>query len=287
MITLTKFAEIIETGLNNNEQGLNFKVFTDAGKYKEALKTHTEKKKYTNGILRIGTSSIVPVKGITIATQGATLEFCVPLPTPETDEQIITAHRAVFDTYFSAFSVQSITENGKTYTVSSTYSLANTGTTEFRDRVGTSITFYVNISFTYIEDGVNSNAISYKLDGYEIPYTSVHLSKTPTTNSNSSSNSLGHGTSRNSAFIRGWDFEIPATNSALTAIVLDYIENDKINNLHTLTVSNNLGGNIAAFGGTYNVIFGAASMNLEGIQNAGLSFSLLEKALYAEEIGNG
>ena len=282
MITLSKFAEIIENGLNSNEQGLNFKIFTDAGKYKKALKTRTVKKKYTNGILRIGTSSIVPVKGITIATQGATLEFCVSLPTPETDDKIITAHRAVFDTYFSAFSVQSITENGKSYAVSSTYSLANTGTVEIREGVGTSITFYVNISYSYIENGLNSNDCIYTLDGEEIPFTSVHERKFPTTDANASNGETGVSYCRNSSFMRGWDFEMPALDGvAISDNIIEQIDNNDSNITHTLIRT--MGANTK----TYSVIFGNVAMNVQGVTNIGLTFSLVERAPYARGETNG
>ena len=46
MITLNTFADAIEKGLNSNAYGLKFKIFSDAGNYKKAVKTRTEKELY-------------------------------------------------------------------------------------------------------------------------------------------------------------------------------------------------------------------------------------------------
>lgn len=275
MIALSQLTALIEAGLNSNGQNINFRLFSDEGNFKKALINRTEKKRYTNGVVRVGTSAVVPISGVVVATESAVLELVVQLPNPETDEQIITAHRTVLDGYFSSFTVQKIIDNGKSYTVTTTYSLANTGTVEQRGHIGTSITFYVNLNLSYIENGLNSDEITYTLDGMKIPYTTVRTNKNPTLDSNVSSGSNGKSTSRASAFIRGWDFEMPALDGvALSEIIMDEIDSDTINVPHTLVKTR------AGKSYTYSVIFANTSDTVQGIQNAGLSFSLVERAPY-------
>lgn len=279
MIGLEKLTEIIQSGLNANEQNIAFKLFSDEGNFQKAINTRTAKKRITNGIVRIGTSSIIPTAGVVVATSSAILELVVALPTPETDEQIVTAHRTVLDAYFSAFSVQKMSDNGKTYSVTSTYSLANTGTVEPRGAIGTSITFYVNINLTYIENGLNSDEITYTLDGMLIPYTSVTTNKNPTLESNVSSSSDGKATSRASSFVRGWDFEMPALDGVpISELIMSEINGDAVNTTHTLVKTCGSGDTLKTY--TYTVTFGNTGETVQGIQNAGLSFSLVERAPY-------
>lgn len=281
MIKSDTYARIIQDGLNNNAFGIKFRLFTDAGKYKRAMKTRTEKTRYTNGLLSFGTSAIVPTTGVTIATQGASLEICVQLLDEQTDEQIVAQYRNIFDTYFQAFTVQPIDgvefdadgkEVTKTYTVSAVYSLANTGTVELRDGVGTSITFRIDIDYGYIENGLNSYNVRFTLDGYPLDYTSAKITKSPATQGDSFSDSGGKGESINVSFLRSFDFQIPATTTAFGNIIMSQVLDDGLNTPHTLVMTY---GSVTK---TYNVIFGAVDMSLEGVNNAGHSISLTERA---------
>lgn len=282
MIALTTLATAIQDGLNANSVGLTYKIFTDAHEYEEALITRTEKKNITNGLLTIGTSTVFPTQGILVATQGATLEICVKLPNPATDEQIITAHRAVLNAYFENYNVQEIKENGKSYTVAATYGLADTGDVAQRPKISTSIVFAVNINYGYVENGLNSDAMKFTLNGYAIPYTQATINKNPTAEANTSSNNDGRSTTRNTGYIHSFDFEMPLlTDSPLSALLLSEITGNFLNYPNELKVDIN--GNET----TYDVIFGASSLSVQGISNGTVKFSLVERAVYAEvEDGN-
>lgn len=278
MIKFSTFASNIEDLLNTNAAGIVFKVFTDAGKYKRALKTHTEKKRYTNAILRIGSSSVIPTQGLYIATQSATLEVTVQLLNSQTDEQVIESHRAVLDALSQTCNVVSMKDDGKEYAVSTVYSQATTGELQLRDTAGTSITFYVNIDYSYIENGLNSFNCKFTLDGYPIPYTTAKIVKSPQTQADAFSDSNGRALGINYAFTRSFDFLVPAqalkeNDTGLGAIVLNELAGNDLNAAHTLVVD---------WGGkridTYEVVFGESDISLEGINNAGQHFALFERA---------
>lgn len=277
MITLNTFAKAIEDGLNSNGN-IKFKIFADAGQYKDAFKDRTVKERYTNGIIRAGASTVIPAQSGLIATQSVQLELTVQLPSPATDEEILKSHRAVLDTYFQTYSTQLMTDdNGKKYSVSAVYSLAGTGAVEIRPHIGTSVVFTVSISYGYVEGGINSAACKFTLDGHEIPYTTARITRTPTAESNSFAENNGRSTSVNTAYLRGFDFEMPLlSDNTVTAIVTNAMLKDSLNEHHTLVVD--IDGDTT----TYTVVLGTDELNLRGIDNGGITFSLVEAAEFSE-----
>lgn len=277
MITLNTFAKAIEDGLNSNGN-IKFKIFADAGQYKDAFKDRTIKERYTNGIIRAGASTVIPAQSGLIATQSVQLELTVQLPSPATDEEILKSHRAVLDTYFQTYSTQLMTdESGKKYSVSAVYSLAGTGAVEIRPHIGTSVVFTVSISYGYVEGGINSAACKFTLDGHEIPYTTARITRTPTAESNSFAENNGRSTSVNTAYLRGFDFEMPLlSDNPVTAIVTNAMLKDSLNEHHTLVVD--IDGDTT----TYTVVMGTNELNLRGIDNGGITFSLVDAAEFSE-----
>lgn len=277
MISLQTFAQAIEDGLNSNGN-IKFKIFADAGQYKDAFKDRTVKERYTNGIIRAGASTVIPAQSGLIATQSVQLELTVQLPSPATDEEILKSHRAVLDTYFQTYSTQLMTdESGKKYSVSAVYSLAGTGAVEIRPHIGTSVVFTVSISYGYVEGGINSADCKFTLDGHEIPYTTARITRTPTAESNSFAENNGRSTSVNTAYLRGFDFEMPLlSDNTVTAIVTNAMFKDSLNEQHTLVVD--IDGDTT----TYTVVLGTNELNLRGIDNGGITFSLVEAAEFAE-----
>lgn len=284
MIQLDKFADALEKELNKNAFGITYAIHTDAAEYQKAIKTRVSKKRFTNGLMRVGQSSIVPTQGLVVATQNAVLELCVQLFGVESDSEVVSTHRAVLDKYAQKPVVNKMTETvtdadgntvEKEYTVTALYSLANTGEVQVRDGVGTSITFYVNIEYAYIENGLNSNNCTFTLDGFPIPYSSAKVTKSPNVQADAFSDSGGASRSINVSFNRSFDFQLPAIKGAdgLGKIIIDEILGGGLNEPHTLEVK--FGDNDPT---TYNVIFGATDISLAGINNAGHTISLIERA---------
>ena len=278
MIALQTLAQTIENGLNASEAvtqaGIRYVIFSDAGKYKKALETRTQKQRYTNGVLRIVDSSVVPTQSLTVATQQASLEICVALPNPQQDDEIIALHRSILDGYFTAVKVQLISDNGKTYSVSSKYSLADSGTIEQRPKAGSSYTFTVHIEYSFIEGGLSSYDCVFTLDGVQIPYTTATITRRPTTESNPYSNSSGQARNVNTATALSFDFQVPAQTAVngVSEVILAQILDGDMNTKHELTVA--LGANRK----TYEVMFGQTDIIVTGVDNAGHNISLIEAA---------
>ncbi len=296
MIALSTFAAHIEQGLNavGQKYNIKFAVFSDAGTYKKAFKSREKKEKYTNGLLTAGSSSVLPTQGLTIATQNASFEIVVALPTPSTDGEIIAAHRAVLDEYFKRYEVQAIEQpvtdaSGNaamtTYSVGAVYSLASTGTVAVRDGIGTSITFDVYIEYGYIENGLNSNDCKFTLDGYPLPFRAVKITKSPQVQSDSYSDTEGRGTSKNLSFARSFDFVLPALSgkTGIGSIVNAELLDNDLNKIHTLTVQMGTDAETK----TYSVVFGETTASLEGVDNVGNTVALIEAAVAIPQLNVG
>lgn len=279
MIQLSTLAKAIEDSLNANDKGIVYVIHTDMGTYETALKTRTNKRQYTNGVLDVLSSAIVPAQGLVVATQQARLEICVQLPDPARDEEIVAAHRAILDGVFANVTVDSITDtDGKTYTVSATYSLADSGSAQMRPMAGTSYTFIVNIEYSFIEGGLNSLNCIFTLDGVRIPYTSATITRRPTTEANVYSDGAGQARCVNTASAISVDLQLPARSATdgLSEVLLAQILTGDLNAVHVLTVQ---------FGGithTYIMIFGETNVVVNGVANAGHTISLIEAASFLE-----
>ncbi len=288
MVELKTLAQTVENGLNAlsaaNNLGIVFKIHSDAGEYQKALISRTAKQRYTNGLLQVVSSSIVPVQNLTVATQNARLEIAVQLPNPQTDAVIIEAHRAVLDGYFKTTALQMLEDkDGKKYSVASTYSLASTGGVAAESPLGTAITFTVLIDYAMVQNGLNSSTFTVTLDGVNIEYVSLTIDRTPAMDAAdySDTNGAAHNVANSTALT--FVLEIPATvtdnvaNSALRGFVLD----GDMKTVHTLNVA------IGTENRTYKVVFASTNISLIGYQNAGYMVKFVEAADLPEEEDDG
>lgn len=284
MIAINTLAQTIEAGLNNNTLGVAYKLFVDEGEFKEALNTHYEKQVYTNGILRIVSSSVVPAQNLSIATQTAQLEFAVQLFGKEPDEAVIQRHRTILDSYFANTTVTELTdESGKSYSVGQVYSLANSGITAAESPLGTHVTFIVNLNLSYIQNGLNSLNCKIFLDGVQLAYTTADITRVPVADGNAYSISGGAAKNLMTSTALDFDIKLPATDTenGAGAAVLDFLLDGNMNTVHELTLE------IAEEPRTFKVIYGKTNMALDGIQNAGNSLNFIEAAPILEEEENG
>lgn len=272
MISLSMLATNLQAQLNDNKFNIKFKIFSDGGKFERALKTRTAKTRYTNGVLIEGTSSIVPTQGLTVATQNALLRVVVQLPVEATQDEVIAAHRAVLDDKLYDPTVQII--DG--FTVSAVYSLANTGELSIREGIGASIEFTVAIAYSYISNGLNSNNFIVLLDGDNLPFSSLKITKTPVSETDTLSNTGGRSVVFNTAFARSFDFQIPATTDAIGKKILNQIIENDLNVAHKLKFIIKV-SDVYTKQSEYTVIFGHTDMTVQGINNAGFTVSFVER----------
>lgn len=273
MIAVKTLATLMENTLNAaaKDTGIVYKIHSDMGSYKRSLKSRTAKQRYTNGLLTIVDSAVVPTQTITVASQSAVLEICVALPIPKQDEATIAAHRAVLDGVLSKSPLVDIIDG---YSVTAVYTMAESGTVEQRDGIGTSFTFTIGIDYSFIEGGLSSYDCVFLLDNVQIPYTSFHMTRTPSIEANPYSTTDGLSGAVDTAEVLGFDFQVPAQTleNGISEVLLDQLLDGDGNGIHVLTVQ--LGTRTR----TYNVLFGQTDIVIEGVANAGHNISLVVAA---------
>ncbi len=273
MIALETLAKQIETNLNLNSKGIKFAIFADMGKFQKALGTRTEYKHYTNGVLKVIDSAVIPTQGMTVATQSVMLQVVAELTFGKDQEEIIRNHRAVLDSYFTEFRVELISDDDKSYSVNMTSSIVSTGEPQIRPEIGSSMTWYVRIDYGFIENGLNSLNCTFTLDGVTVPYSSATITNRPQIEEIPYSNTAGVGKNVVTARTRGFDFQVPAQASEGLGqiLLLAVLDDDTVK--HTLTVK------FGTVTRTYTVVFGQTNVVLQGVQNAGHNISLIEAAI--------
>lgn len=284
MIALKTLAKRIEDGLNSNTFGFSYAIHSDAGEYKKALngRVAAQRKRYTNGCLQLVSSSVMPTQGLVVANETMRLEVQVQLFAIEPDANVIEAHRSILDAYFQAATkdVQMIPdESGDVFSVSSTYSLANTGVVTQPSPIGSSITFIVMITYGMVQNGLNSSKFRVTLDGAEIAYSSFTIANVPTMEGVAYSNSLGAAKNISTATALSFNLQFPATTppDAANNAVMDFLLDGDMLSIHTLAIT------AGEKQKTYQVVFGESNVTLELPKNAGYSVTLVEAAILQEE----
>ena len=86
MITLEQFADIFQRGLNAvlKKNEIQFKIWSNVGKYQKAIRDGNTVTKYINGNLRVS-SSANDANDLVMGVNGLTLDFIVPLKRPRTN----------------------------------------------------------------------------------------------------------------------------------------------------------------------------------------------------------
>ena len=88
MIKLTDITENLTNVFNQNPMGLTFKLFTDTGKYKRAIRRYNTVIDYINGIVSVTSSNVTKTNdGFIIGTMTNRIELLVRCKDDEEDEE--------------------------------------------------------------------------------------------------------------------------------------------------------------------------------------------------------
>ena len=196
MIKPETLAKNLENALNSFaiNSGRTFKIFCQSG---EAPSPHV--KPWTDpsgdsgiiyGAMYVQPSQLVPIRGLTVLTISATVEVRVELRrSPKNEDGTYPELDTVCD-ILSGFvqsknaETENITEEGKTYCVSVSYSPIVTGDLDYdAGTLGESIVVSFGITYTTVENGVNAIDTQIFVDGREVFFQSFSVSRVKTTSS--------------------------------------------------------------------------------------------------------
>ncbi len=294
MINLIDLAKGLQNELNEKAKGMyEFYVVTDTAKFKRPTRNKNDIKEYVNCLLTMNGSDVTTLQtGTLISTATCTLRLIMRLTGYEDDifstpdengkSELITygdktrveLMRQYLDAIFQKNTYKQMDDSEDAsikYVVSAVYDFAQSGIRGQVEKIGDSYSFSTTIYYSFVQDGINTRASTFNLDGVLIPFQSVTVFRTPTMDGNVYANTKDGATKNlSSQSVFSISFELPALNDNTTANMLDYLFDGELNKAHFLKLDIN--------GKTKNylVTYGENKLIGETIMNIGQTLSLVE-----------
>ena len=161
-----------------NAVNKNFKIFADEGELKKAVKEYGKHpKQFTNGIVEIISTTLIPIRGIRLNTYTIQLSLYIDLALDgfnEDKESLnLMALREIFTKVIEENngSTELIEVNGKTYSQSMTINYPSNGTKSEVGYISDCLPIYWTFNIAMFEDGINANNCKLVINGTDIPFT--------------------------------------------------------------------------------------------------------------------
>lgn len=278
MIELSELVQQTQTALNANTNGVVFQIFGDTDNFLKSVRSGNTVTNYINGLMQVMESNIAPTQELVVATQTARLEFVFPIDDADDLSPIqdqIEIYRAIVSSVYQKPFTQAMTDSsGKQFSVCVYGAPATTGERLQRPIIGDSMSLVVYLYYSFIENGINSLDCPVYLDGVQVPYSSLSVSRVPTMEGNPYSDDTGAAKNRIVATALSVTMTVPATSTGQTsASAVGFLLNGTVA-VHTFQI------NIGNSNQTFNVYFGQIDMNAEGVRNAGFTINLIEAVNY-------
>lgn len=306
MINLTVLSQNLQDYLNDNNRGVVFRVFAGTGKYVEAVATDNTLIETVNCVLSIISNDMTQLSnGLIFATQTCSFRVIIPLEDTEQgggvttitgfdvndgepienitqqfegNESKIARIRSVLDSKFSATDNTTITEDDKTYSVSTIYTLMDDGERDILPTIGYSYSMSSYIYYYFVQNGVSSKANVISIDGVTLPYQNATQRRTPTMDGYVPANTIDGSVENISSQSQS---EISLTlplfdNDSALSDGLDYLLGGEINTAHIViqTVRNKTITRL--------MTYGELTINSDVVKNIGMTLSLVPLAAIYE-----
>lgn len=281
MLTLEKLKEeYIDEVLTAS--GLPFTVFIDTVDFEKAFRQANAVTEYINGLLTVTGSSVEYAGEQEIVGISTELKFLVRIDDDKNADgsfsNIVNFREMLSQAFSSVKPKFNVTEDGKTYTVVAAYNLPETGTREQRTDLGDSLFYSCTVYFAYLSNAINATDVKITIDGEEVNFLAVGLTRRPSIVANLFTDSPnGESTvyAESAAFVI--DLTMPAFVSVMGGIVADYILGiEEANTPHTVVLTYGNGTSI-----TKTMIFGESGGSGQGIENLRYTVSLVPYATEA------
>lgn len=176
MVQTKALAALIEEGLNANGLGVVTKVFSDEGKYKQALKgTQAERPKYiVNGCLKPLTGTMEPIKDLNSIYAVFTLEFVVKVEWKDQMHEVLNDY---------ALAATGTLSNFGTLSTLLYFDVPYIGAVAATSPIGVHVPMSTTVYLQQIGNGVISNNCKIKINGEYLPITKYNFPRTRTTQS--------------------------------------------------------------------------------------------------------
>lgn len=196
MLLTENFMKSIQEQLNGGQSQVVFKFYDNVGNMLSAYRKGNDVVQYVQGIFSLAPSELTPIKNLNIAIVTARLELAVDIDTlpPEvTDDgeiieySLVRLVRGIWDSFAEAnngIPIPLTDNSGKSYSVTPSYSLMGNGSVELLSSdTGEVMSLATTMSFTVVENGINSNDISVYINGEDIMYAQATITRNRTADS--------------------------------------------------------------------------------------------------------
>lgn len=292
MITLKKFAEMIENGLNNalyavlqNEE-IRFKIWATAGEYQRPVRDGNVITHEIIGNMRTSTSSNDANNVLAMGINGLSLDFMLPVYPPRTNatqtaEQLAKISDGqypflelilnVLNAYFQEAQVTEMEDNdGVNFSVAFQAGTVIPGAVELAPKFGNAVPLNVFIQVYFIEGGTNSQDVKISVDGKLMPFQSVRLGRAAVLERDVfAGETVSKSFASSTAFSVDADF--PSSNNPATTTAISYLLVGEPNTAHFVGVQ--WGKDLEKL---YFMIYNTVQTSATGIAVAGVSASLIE-----------
>ena len=303
MIGLKTLAENLQTKLNTTAHNLGadhlfFTIKADAKNFEKSLRIGNNVKEKINELLTLQSSDVSNLTdGSMFATMSCRLQVIFRLKGNENDEDTeiidpdthqvvdviegnytkIERVRNILSAAFQTNTQEVMTDSAsKNYLVCTLYQFIETGDRAQVQILGDSMSFTAYISYMFVENGVNTHDIEYRLDGNIIPFQTNTTYRTPTMDANVYADST-NGAVKNisSQSIFSVSFQLPALRNNVTRLMFDWLFGGDLNVVHILYIKY-LTSAEDYTEKHYLVCFGENNESGETIKNIGQTMTLVE-----------
>jgi hypothetical protein len=292
MIDTLYIANYLQNVLNQNSLGLDFLVFADEGDLVSTRKVGAKEINYTQGLVEVTSSTIVPVKNITFHTINAQLMILADTTDAgfvyETDKKrkqsrnVIDIKQCLYEMIDKLNGQTTNMEiDNKTYNVTISMSRPTDGQKDTLGHIVDMLPLYMNISFNVFENGVNTNNVKLILNHEDIHFTRMVLSKVKTADQN---NFAKDKASKTLALVGGKsiDLVMPTLDTAFSRVVMeDFLKDNMLNRAIDVRIETPL-GNTQFIG-----ILGTTQISGDIGANLGYNISIVQGVEKALEYRDG
>lgn len=289
MIAIKKLTDKLENTLNEiSSMDVEYKLFTDTGKYKKATRKINTVKPLVNGLFSLVSANTEEANGLVVATLQSRVELVIPCRDDESDvygydesgeKTLIENGNETFISYVRN-DLDSICEKNwsdtiDNFDVTGLYSLATSGNRTQLAGIGDCFTFTLYGYYTVVEGGDNSRNWRLYLDGEKVPFTNLTIRRVPSQEPlmiSGATKTVCVGTSET----LGISIQCPSIVNELCKTIKGYVLDGGLNDVHILTIGagkDKDGNEITRF---YFVVFGEVTATASGVLNVGENISFSE-----------
>ena len=273
MVSLKSIADKFEYILNTNTLGKTFRVFSDKG---ELVKRNGHENEYRNGLVEIMSSNITSLSGLDFGTYNVNLTIYANATIRNKDDDgnfiEILELRQILNQFIENYNGKTFGEDiedkiyAVTYVISSPETLPSTSL----GYIDECLPMQVNIGLIMFENGVNSNEWEVYLDGEELGYTGLVVSRVKTVETVPFNSASSTQTVVQTNGI-GFDLICPqTTKDIINKIEEEILKCDNDSKAHLVYIKGHNTEN------AYICVFGNTQATLERNANVGFNISLLE-----------